>query len=327
MNIGIISFAHMHAYSYAASLCKMQDVNISGIYDEDEERGQQAADTFNTVFLRSLNDLLALDIDAVVICSENAKHKEHVIRSASAKKHILCEKPLSVSQEDAIEMIEAVRQHQVFLQVAFPVRFNTSIVEAKEIIDAGKIGEVLAVKGTNRGTSPGGWFVDKALSGGGAVIDHTVHVVDIIRWVLKTEITEVYAEVDHAFTDDDIDDCGMVTLQCENGAFATLDCSWSRNPTFPTWGDVTMEFVGSKGTLSVDAFKQDVKVYDENGVSWEYWGDDMDFLLLEHFIHSLREGKRPEITEMDGMRALEVALAAYQSSDTHQPVALDRYDN
>jgi UDP-N-acetylglucosamine 3-dehydrogenase len=322
MKVGIISFAHMHAYSYAEEIQRLTHTELAGIFDEDEERGRKAAATFETTYYDSYDDLL-LDVDAVIVTSENANHAEHVIAAAHAKKHILCEKPLSTSIESAQKMIAACEENNVFFQIAFPVRFNTTVQRAKQLVDEGKIGRVLAMRGTNRGTNPGGWFVDRAKSGGGAVIDHTVHVVDIMRWLTGSEIREVYAEVDQLFSDVEIDDAGILTFEFKNGVFATLDCSWSRNKFFPTWGDVTLEIIGTNGTLSVDAFGQNVHVYsDDQGYKRNYWGDSMDGELIKDFVSNVLENKTPSVTGFDGLKAVEVALAAYESSDKHEPVLI-----
>lgn len=323
MKIGIISFAHMHAYSYANALINQDDVEIAGIYDDNHERGKEAASQFNSHFHHSIDDLLATDIDAVVVTSENIYHREHVTLAADAKKHILCEKPIATTIEDAQAMIEICEKNDVLLQTAFPVRFSSAILRAKSIIEENEIGDILAVKGTNRGTNPGGWFNDKELSGGGAVIDHTVHVIDVLRWILKSEVTEVYAEIDHLISPKPIDDCGILTMEFDSGLFATLDCSWSRNEAYPTWGDVTLEIVGTEGTLSVDAFAQKINIYNnDSGVNWSFWGDDMNDHLVADFVEAVRENRPASITGEDGLKAVEVALKAYESSKKKEPVNL-----
>lgn len=323
IKIGIISFAHMHAYSYANALKGMKDVQLAGVADDDGERGRKAADRFQTTFYSSYEELLKQDIDAVIITSENVHHCKHVVAAAEAKINILCEKPLATRIEDAEEMIHACEKNNAMLQVAFPVRFNSSILRAKHFVDSGKLGRVLAMRGTNRGTNPGGWFVDRSKSGGGAVIDHTVHVVDIMRWFMKAEVSEVYAEVDQFFSEGSIDDAGILTMEFNNGVFATLDCSWSRNKTFPTWGDVTLEIVGTNGTLHVDAFGQNLHVYsNQHGVRRNFWGDDMDDALIRDFVKNVTEKTAPSIAGTDGLRTLEVALAAYRSAEKKQPVSI-----
>lgn len=325
MKIGIISFAHMHAHSYASALLRQEGVELAGIADENKERGQRFAKEFGTAYYEDYRELLAQEIDGVIVTSENVRHKEHVLAAAAAGKHVLCEKPLSVSVQDAQAMIDACRLNGVMLQTAFPVRFSTTIKRAKDIVDSGKLGQILAMKGTNRGQNPGGWFIDPQLSGGGAVIDHTVHVADIMRWFTGAEVKEVYAEIDNlVYEDTPIDDTGIISMTFENGAFATLDCSWNRNRSYPTWGDVTLEIIGTEGTLSLDLFNQKINVFsDRDGFHYAYWGDNMDEGLIQDYVASIREGRtEASVTGEDGMRAVEIVLAAYASAKKQDAITL-----
>ncbi|GAB6926077.1 Gfo/Idh/MocA family oxidoreductase [Paenibacillus sp. JCM 10914] len=324
MKFGVISFAHMHAVSYTKALLAIEGIELVGISDPMEERGRKYADWFGTTYYADYHDLLATELDGIIVTSENALHKEHVLAAAAAGVHVLCEKPLSTHIQNAQEMIDACRKQGVLLQTAFPVRYNASVIRAKQLIAEGKLGKVLAMKGTNRGRIPGGWFIEPSLSGGGAVIDHTVHVADIMRWITGAEIQEVYAEVDHMISDQLIDDCGMLTMEFDNGIFATLDCSWSRNKEFPTWGDVTLEIIGTAGTLSVNATSQKLHVYnDEVGYRHHAWGDSMDARLIRDFVASIRTGAtEASVTGEDGLHALAVAIAAYRSSEAHKPIAI-----
>jgi predicted dehydrogenase len=324
MRVGILSFAHVHASSYASALMEIEGVDLVGIFDERKERGEKAAKQFQTIYYPKYVTLLEKGLDAVVVTSENVKHKEHVVAAARHGAAVLCEKPLAHTMEDAQEMIRVCEEEGVLLQTAFPVRFNQAIRRAKERIDKGEIGELLAIKGTNRGKNPGGWFVDKSLSGGGAVIDHTVHVVDIMRWVTGSEVQDVYAEIDELFTDHSIEDSGLLTMTFDNGIFATLDCSWSRHKNFPIWGDVTIEFIGTKGTLYVDAQAQKLDVYHRHGLDYQFWGENMDAGLIQDFISSVRNKSAPSITGLDGLRAVEVALGAYKSVSEKQAVKIVR---
>jgi len=328
MKIGIISFAHMHAYSYADCIQRIADVELCAIAEENKDLGAKLAAQYATRHFLDYRELLATDVDAVIITSENARHEEMAIAAAAAGKHILCEKPINSSRDGALKMIDACRQStkgNVKFQMAFPCRFSTPIKRAKELIDSGVMGKIRAINGTNHGKMPGGWFIEKALSGGGAIMDHTVHVVDLMRWFLNAEVTKVFAEIDTRFYDIDIDDCGMLMLEFDNGVFASLDPSWSRpKKSFPTWGDVTMEIIADNGTLFVDAFKQEIKVFSESrpGHYVSFWGDSMDMELVKSFIACVRDDQQPAVTAIDGLRALEVALAAYASAESGEPVEL-----
>ncbi|OHR70665.1 dehydrogenase [Bacillus sp. HMSC76G11] len=326
MKVGIISFAHMHAVSYAEHLTKHADVELTAIWDEDIERGSMMAERFNCEYYSNLTSFLQTDLAAVVVCSENANHKKHVIEAAKAKKHVLCEKPISTDVMDAQEMIDICKDHGVILQVAFPVRFVPAVQKVREVIRSGVLGEIVAVDATNHGQMPGGWFVQKDLSGGGAAVDHIVHVMDLIRWMLDEEVKNVYAELDTRFYDIDVEDCGIVTLELESGTIVTIDPSWSRPKTFPTWGDVTMEIVGVKGKISLDAFKQHLVLFNDQQKKVQHigWGDDMDLGLVNDFIDCIQGMRIPSVTGEDGLRTVEVVQAAYQSAKGKSTITLIR---
>lgn len=324
MKIGILSFAHMHAYSYATALRRLPGVELAVVADEEEERGLAAAQQFGTVYVQDYQDALAQDLDAVIICSENSRHAEMVVAAAEAGKHVLCEKPIATRMGDGQRMIDACQKAGVKLQTAFPMRFNTPIQHVKHQLEAGAVGRILAMNGTNRGQNPGGWFIDQQRSGGGAVMDHTVHVIDLMRWYAQSEVREVYAEVDTRFYDMPIDDCGLLTLEFENGVIAAHDPSWSRPKSYPTWGDVTLEVVGTQGITRVDAFAQHLVHYSQQAGKPLYlgWGNDPDMQMVEGFISCVREDSQPLANGEDGLRATEVALAAYESARTGRPVRL-----
>lgn len=325
MKIGIMSFAHMHAYSYASGLSQISYIELTAVYDTDENRGKEAATTYDCDFFNDQEVFLAQDLDAVIVCSENAKHYEMVCAAAKAGKHILCEKPIAISLEQAEEMISICKHHDVILQTAFPVRFSEPIQQLKNYVDSGGIGEILSFRTTNRGQNPGGWFIEPALSGGGAVFDHTVHMVDIMRWLSGQEVKEVVAEVDTFFHDGEIDDAGLLTLTFDGGIIASHDASWSRTPNYPIWGDVTIEVIGTNGIVSVDAFKEHIRVYNKNGdrpVENAFLGNDMDFGLVKDFVESVKDKRQPSITGYDGLKAMEVGLAAYESSKLGKAVKI-----
>ncbi len=319
-----MSFAHLHAMSYAASINELASAEFVGIADHDQARAEQMAATFKTRAFASYAELLASDVEAVVIASENIRHRELVEMAAAAKKHIICEKPLATTLADGQAMIDACKAAGVQLMTAFPCRFSPAMGRVKASVEQGRIGKILAIRGTNRGRCPGGWFIDKSLSGGGAVIDHTVHVTDLIRWLTGKEVVEVYAESSNRTLHQDFEDIGFLTLGLDGGTFATLDASWSRPKSFPTWGDVTMAVVGETGTLYLDMFSQNLVVYSDKtgGTSWHPWGSNIDTLMMSAFVEAIASGAPVPITGEDGLRAAEVALAAYRSIEAGTPVPL-----
>jgi predicted dehydrogenase len=316
MKIGMMSFAHMHAYSYADCLQNLENVELVGIFDDDRSRGMEAASKYHTSYYDDQQLFLELEMDAVIICSENVRHKEMVINAAKAGKHILCEKPIATTVEDAKEMIAVCEENGVILQIAFPVRFSPAIQQVKQLIDDGELGEIIAFRSTNRGQNPGGWFINREQSGGGAVLDHTVHMIDIMRWYLGKEIVNVDAFVDSFFHEGTIDDAGLLTIEFENGVIASHDASWSRSSVYPTWGDATIEVIGTKRTIKADGFGEYFRMYtnDSNPLTHVFYGSDMDAGLIKDFVDCVTQDRAPSITGYDGLKALETALDAYESA-------------
>lgn len=326
VKIGMMSFAHGHAYSYANCLQAIEGVTLSGIYDDHAERGQKAASRYGVPFFATTGELFAQSLDGVIICSENANHRPMVEAAAGKVAHILCEKPIASNAADGQAIIDICAATNTKLQIAFPVRFAPTIQWLKEKVNGGDLGQIYALQTTNHGSMPGGWFVNKALSGGGAVIDHTVHVIDLLRWFWGTEVTEVYAEVGQELLHPGLgcDDVGMLSFTLANGIYGTLDTSWSRPPSYTTWGDVKIEVTAEKGVIYVDAFRQHLAVSSNKAgkTQWLGWGSNMDLGLVRDFVEMIRSGTEPSISGRDGLAALEVALAAYRSAALGEPVKL-----
>lgn len=322
VKIGILSFAHMHAYSYADALAKHPDVEFVGIVDADDTRGRSAAEQFNTKYFTSERELFVQDLDGVIVTSENIHHHTLVALAAqSGVRAILCEKPLATTIDHAKQMISLCAARNVKLATAFPCRYSPAFKQLCTNVWTGAIGDVLAICATNRGSMPGGWFIDKTLAGGAAVIDHTVHVADLNRVLLRTEAETVYAEIHNGFNHEDWEDTGFLSISYANGIVASLDTSWSRPKSYPTWGDVTMQVVGTCGILNLDMFAQNLVHYSAKGKGeWINFGSDTDAGLVSDFIHLASGDDAPHIaTGEDGLHALSVAIAAYESAAKGQP--------
>ncbi len=140
-------------------------------------------------------------------------------------------------------------------------------------------------------------------------------------------VAEVFADVNNILYSDagvDVETGGLVMLTFDNGTFASIDCSWSKPPNYPTWGGLRMELVGENGLVTVDPFKQVIPVYrrEAGGGTWAYWGSDSNQGMIDEFAAAIREDRAPSVTGYDGYKAVEIALAVYRSAATGQPVRL-----
>jgi predicted dehydrogenase len=325
VRVSLLSCAHLHADSYVAQLHALTNARLVGLWDDDPARLVMKAEGYGCDPYSDADALLE-KCDAVVICSENVKHRPLTERAARAGKHVLCEKPLATTPDDAKAMVDLCASAGVQLMTAFPCRFSPAFVQLQSLARDGYFGEILAVRGTNRGRCPGGWFVDRALSGGGAVMDHTVHVTDLLRAFLGDECARVYCESGNGLYHGDFDDTGFLQMTFEGGVFATLDASWSRPKTFPTWGDVTLGVVGTKASVELDMFAQESVLYSDvaGNVSYQGWGSNIDEGLVRAFVRAVETGSPVPVTGTDGLRAVEVVEAAYKSVAEGQPVAVAR---
>lgn len=326
IKIGILSIAHGHAGSFAAALREIDGVELTGVWHEETEHGQTFAQRFGTRFFIHAEELLAQQLDGVIICSDTSRHQPLTELAARYTRHILCDKPIATNLEDAQRMIDTCAARNAKLQIAGQARFSPAIKSLKQLLDAQALGRVYSLKTSKRGKSPGGWFADKQRSGGGAVIDHTVDVIDLLRWFWNTEVTEVYAEIGVGLLHPGlgIDDEGMLSFTLATGAYGTLEASWSRPEAYPGWGDITIEIVGERGVVQLEVYNQRLELYSNMAkrAQWVLWGSNIALGQIRDFTEMIATGREPSSSGRDGLAALEVALAAYRSSEAGQPVQL-----
>ena len=292
------------------------------------------ADSLGVGYVDSYAELLRWRPDGTVVCAENSRHRELVELAAAGGSHVLCEKPIATTLADARAMINCCARHGVNLMVAYPVRFSPAFSGLLQTLRSGALGHPMAVTGTNNGRLPTdqrAWFTDPTLAGGGSLTDHTVHVADLLRWMLNVAAKSVYAEVGTFFGAEGIDDGAILTLELEggtfaDGTFATIDPSWSRGDGYPTWGDVTLRITGTTGVLDVDPFARYLTTFHHGSgdTSWAYTGEDMNALMLDDFLRGVAENDPAGASGEDGLRALEIVLAAYRSGEDHEPRSMRR---
>ncbi len=324
VRLGLLGIAHGHVTPYVEVCRTLPGVQLIGLTDHDTDRARSAAERLAIPLLPDAETLLAQSPDGVIICSENAFHAPLVRQAAPRVPYILCEKPLATTEQDALAIVHACQVAGTQLQVAFPFRHAPPIRRLRDLLAAGDLGEVYAVKCTIHGRNPGGWYVTPDLAGGGVVMDLPVHVIDLLRWFWETEVTEVYAEIGESLLSPGlgIDDAGLLTLSLANGIYASLSTGWSRPPAYPTWGDVTIEVVGARGTVTVDVWRQALLATSTTWGNSRYvpWGSNMYTGLIGEFVDLIRRGAPATIPATDGLAAQRVVAAAYASAQRRVPV-------
>ena len=334
LRIALLSFAHVHAESYATELAARDDVEVLG-YDPidpvdpvDEARGARFAERHGIPLAADLDEVAAWGPDAVLVASENSRHRDLVEWAAAHGCHVLCEKPIATTLDDARAMIEACDRAGVSLMIAYPARFAPSYLALRASVRRGDLGEVIATHGSNNGKCPvpaHPWFGDPALSGGGSVIDHTVHLADLLDDLFDgVPAARVHAAAnDILFEDLGVESAGIVSIEYADGRIATIECGWTHSMADPTWGGLDLTVVGDRAVVELDAFPPLATGYLDDAPAMLTGGVNLDAALLEAFLSAVREGRSAQPDGRAGLRSLAIAEAAYRSLATAAEVVVD----
>lgn len=333
IRFGFLGIAHIHANSYARVVKELPNSELKMVYDDNEKAGKDFANNFGAEYVKDYEKLLAdKEIDAVIITAETSKHYKLAVRAAEEGKHVLCEKPIAMTLKEAEEVIRAAEKSGVKLQMCYVMRYHRTSILVKDLIDEGRIGKIVGIVGTNKLNISLplqiDWFLNPKLSGGGAIMDHTVHLADLIRWYTGNEIVEVYTEVGkNVASGIPVEDNFLTTVTLENGVIGHIDGSWSYASGFQTWGDVTMEVIGTEGVILLDAFRQNINYYGmkspNDKLVWHYYGCDCDKEMIKSFINCIINDEKPKASGFDGRQGLAVTLASYKSVKEKKPVKVE----
>lgn len=326
LRMGLLSTAHVHTGGFASRLSASDEVEFVGVTDDDAERGRETASEHGVEFFEP--DALLERIDAAIVASTNVTHRRWVEPAAAAGVDVLCEKPLATTMADARAIVSACEEADVRLGLAMPLAHSVPARRTREAYEAGEIGELRAAMGTNRAWFRDrhltGWSADEDHAGGGAAMDHTVHIVNLLRRITGEEVSEVHAEFGTMHEGIEVEDINVLSMELTDGSIFSLDGSWDRPDDWDYWGDAALTLVGTEGEIAVDVFDQTIKRTREGeGIDGVYWGSIPDDALLADFVAACEEGQEPLVSGADGLREAAVVLAAYESDERGEPVAVE----
>lgn len=330
--IGILSTAHVHTDGFAGLLSSNDEVEFVGIADEDEQRGTETAQRYDVPYMET-EELLSR-VDGALVFSTNTTHRPWVERAARAGVDVLCEKPLATELGEAQAIVDCVEENGIDLGMVMPLPFSQPARRAKRELSGNAIGDLKLATGTNRAKLRNrhetGWSATPEHSGGGAVMDHTAHIVGLLRWLTGQEIREVHAELATMHDGVGVEDVNLLSMELDDGTPFTLDGSWSRPEENDYWGDATLRLVGTDGTLAIDCYDYKLTVTrdagEDPGVSSAYWGELPNAALLADFLEAVNIDRAPEITARDGLKEAAVCVAAYESARIGGPVTVEYPD-
>ncbi|WP_394218160.1 Gfo/Idh/MocA family protein [Halobacillus trueperi] len=335
--IGCGSIAqNRHLPEYVAN----ENVEVKAVCDIVEERAREVAQLHGATLYTDYEELLKKEeVDAVSVCLPNYLHAPVSIAALNAGAHVLCEKPMATSKEEAEEMIQAAEKNGKKLMIAHNQRFVPSHVKAKELIESGSIGKVYSFRtafghGGPEGWSAEGensWFFKKDQAFIGAMGDLGVHKADLLRYILGEEFVDVAGFVENnAKKDITVDDNAVCILRSQSGVVGTMAASWAYNPN----EDNSTVIYGEKGTLRLEDDPEysliaqytngDIVNYQLGKIQSNEEGGQSNSHVIDHFVDSIVNDTEPLITGEEGMKSLEVILGALRSGETRQISSLEK---
>ncbi len=274
-----------------------------------------------------IEDLFAEDIDAVYVATPNALHPEQVIHSLEGGKHVLVDKPMALSVEEAQQMAAAATKHQRLLSVMFQMPFHPANQHALRLIEEGRLGKLTLIRAQMGFLYPptDNWRQFGELSGGGVAIDLAPHALDLMRR-LGGEIDSVRAVTANVQYHYNVEDLAAAILRFESGAIGLLDVGYS----YHAYGG-TLELLGSEATFITRGTLQQIGPYQtwfrvgrtDNPVDIRKGHFDRCYVAaIEEFADAIEQRRQPAITAADGVRNVELIEAIYESARADRSVAL-----
>lgn len=342
---GGISRSHMNSYR------NNPNVELYALCDINEERLKRAGAEYGVTRLyTNLDEMLALpEIDAVSVCTWNSAHAPCTIAALNAGKHVLCEKPMATTVEDAKAMKEAAERNGKLLMIGFVRRFGNDMKMLRDFQEADYLGDIYYAKATylRRNGNPGGWFGEKELSGGGPLIDLGVHVIDFIRYAMgnpkpisvygatfkklydRKNIKTPKAYVSQSSTKDDycdVEDLATALVRFDNGAVLQVEAAFSLNIASD---EGKLQLFGTKAGVTVgdelkfcteqNDYLADVTIKADSSMHF----DGIFQSEIDHYVDCIMNGTECINKAEDGVELMKILTAVYKSAETGHEVVIE----
>jgi len=331
LKVGVIGCGSIAKFRHLPEYAANKDVEIVAVCDIVKERAEDAAETYDARAYTDYKELIADDaIDVISVCLPNNLHAPVSIDALNAGKHVLCEKPMATSREEAEQMIEAAEKNGKKLMIAHNQRFVSSHEKAKAMIESGEIGKIYSFRTAFGHGGPEGWSIDgrdswffnKEEAFIGAMGDLGVHKTDLIRYLLGEDVIEVGGFVEtSAKGDTDVDDNAVCILKMESGIIGTLAASWSYN----TAQDNSTVIYAEKATLRLEDDPEhslivqytngEVVKYELDAIQTNEEGGQTTTHVIDHFVDAIVNDTDVPVSGEEGMKSLQVVLAALESNE------------
>lgn len=355
LKIGIIGCGGIAAEKHAPALATIEEVEITAFCDIDEQKAVVLRDNYgnpaSNVYTDYQEMLESEDLDIVHVCTPNNSHAEISIAAMEADNHVMCEKPMAKTAEEAQRMVEASERTGKKLTIGYQNRFRTDSRYLHNVTEDGDLGEIYNAKAhaiRRRAVPTWGVFLDEEAQGGGPLIDIGTHALDLTLWMMdnyepKYVVGQTYHELSNtenaanAFgswdTDNfNVEDSAFGFVVMENGATIYLEASWALNSL--DVGEAQTTLHGTKGGADMkngltingenhgQLYDQEI-VLETGGVDfYDGTGDDPEILEAEAWIDAVINDTEPVVKPKEALVVTEILEAIYESAKTGEPVYL-----
>jgi UDP-N-acetyl-2-amino-2-deoxyglucuronate dehydrogenase len=338
LGFGIIGIGNISAF-HAKCVQQIENCELIAVCSRSEEKAKKTSQEYNVPYYTNFIELINRDdIDVVSICTPSGKHLDPALAAAQAGKHVIVEKPIEITLERADQMIDACKKANVKLAVIFQNRFGEAIQRLRKVVQQGKLGKLILGDAyikwhrTQGYYDTGGWRGTLKGDGGGALINQSIHTIDLLQWIMGP-VKTIYGKVGTFTHQIEGEDLGLALLTFENGAMGVIEGSTSIYPGFPE----RLEILGEKGTIVLESSRiktwkiegiEDGKEEDSENAKTGGASDPMAISIEGHlaqyqdFIDAIHEDREPLVNGIEGRKALEIVLAIYRSSREGKPIYL-----
>jgi len=320
IKIGVIGLGAI-GQKHCEALARVEQAELTSISDVNESVLAKTASTFNARAYKDYHEMIADEsLEAVVVATPDEIHKAPCIDAAKAGKHILVEKPIATTIQDAQEIITTAEYEKVKLMVGFSLRFDLHYMTVKKSVSDGQLGELISVfsRRLNIITQ-----ADRINGRCGVLHFLGIHDFDALRWIVNSKPVSIYAEESTAVSKKYPQDNETFSIiRFANGVRACAHIGWNLPLQHPGGRDFKFDVIGTKGALYLDQMRQGIEIYSENfskfpSVNSGLFNEDRTFVEC-----ILKDTPTPS-TGADGLAALKMVLGAVESIETGLPVKLD----
>jgi predicted dehydrogenase len=319
LNIGIIGLGAI-GQKHCSAIAALERAKLCAVADINEKVLSSTAAQYGANPYANVKDMLKHPgLDAVVVATPDDLHRDACVLVAQAGKHILVEKPIATTVEDAQAIINAAETAGVKLMVGFTLRFSLHYMQARKAATDGTLGDLVSIyaRRENVISQP-----ERLKGRCGALMFLGPHDFDILRWVVGSEPVSIYTQAATSVPSVyPIENETFSIFRFANGVIGCAQIGWYLQDKHPAGRDFKLDIIGNKGSLNLDQMRQGIEIYTQNGAKFP----SVSAGLIDEdraFVDCLLDKKDVPVTGKDGLAAVRMVLAAMKSIETSQPVNL-----